>query len=218
MSNTGNSSGSSPIKPQRTVICADAVDWCEKHPEHGPVVTSPPDANEVGMDIEEWAPWFNAAVLECLTVTGEKYPAVFYVTDRRHTGQIFSKSDVVFAAAGEAGYQVLWHKIALRRQPNKLDLYRPTYTHLIAVGPAGTRGGKATPDVFDRGDVLYPNGMGRRAAAVAVEFVGKYAKGVPIVNPYCGRGTVLAAAEAFGYDSVGIDIDPEQCEAASEAW
>lgn len=201
----------------RSVICGDAVEWCVKHPEYGPVVTSPPDANELGVDISEWSPWFDEALLACLVVTGEKFPAVFYVTDRRHTGQIFSKADAVLAAAGSAGYHVLWHKIALRRDPGKLDLYRPTYSHMIAVGPPGTRGGKATPDVFDRGHVLYPNGMGWRAATMAVEYVSAYAKGVPVVNPYCGRGTVLAAAQAAGLRAVGIDNDPDQCELAREA-
>lgn len=201
-----------PESPQRTVICGDAVEWCLDHAEYGPVVTSPPDAAEVGMDIPEWGAWFDGAVMACLNVTGERFPAVFYVTDRRHVGAIYSKADAVMAAAGSAGYQVLWHKIALRRSPGKLDLYRPTYSHMIAVGPRSTRGGKATPDVFDRGPVLYPNGMGATAARMAVEFVSKYAvKGAPVVNPYCGRGTVLAAASEAGLRAVGIDNDEEQC-------
>lgn len=201
--------------PQRTLICGDAVEWCLENGDVGPVVTSPPDAAEVGMDVEEWRDWFALAVGACLNVTGERFPAVFYVTDRRHVGAICSKADQVLASAGSAGYHVLWHKIALRRSPGKLDLYRPTYSHVIAVGPPGTRGGKATPDVFDRGHVLYANGMGWAAATLAVEFVGKYAtRGVPVVNPYCGRGTVLAAAEAAGLPAIGIDNDPAQVEYA----
>lgn len=173
------------------------------------------------MELGPWADWFEGAVGSCLHVTGQRYPAVFYVTDRRHTGQIFSKADAVLAAAGSFGYHVLWHKIALRREPGKLDLYRPTYSHMIAIGPPGTRGGKATPDVFDRGPVLYPNGMGMTAARMAVEFVARYTeRGVhpaPVVNPYCGRGTVLAAASAAGLPAVGIDNDPDQCAYAKEA-
>lgn len=207
--------------PERRVICADAVKWCQRHPDYGPVVTSPPDANEVGMELEPWSRWFEEAVGSCLHVTGQRFPAVFYVTDRRHTGQIYSKADAVLAAAGSFGYYVLWHKIALRRAPGKLDLYRPTYSHMIAIGPAGTRGGKATPDVFDRGPVSYPNGMGAEAARLAVEFVARYTeRGVhpaPVVNPYCGRGTVLAAATAAGLPAVGIDNDPDQCAYAKEA-
>lgn len=203
------------IAPTRLVFHADAVEWCREHPEFGPVVTSPPDAHEVGMDVEDWRPWFDEALAQCMTVTGERFPAVFYVTDRRYVGEIVSKADLVFGATWDAGYRVLWHKIALRRDAGKIDLHRPTYSHMIAVGPPGTRGGKTSPDVFNRGPVLYPNGMGAEAARVAVEFVAKYAKGVPVVNPYCGRGTVLRAANEVGLDAVGIDNDEEQCDYAS---
>lgn len=169
------------------------------------------------MEVEPWRDWFMDALATCLIVTGGEYPAVFYVTDRRHIGAIVSKADMVFAAAGVAGYECLWHKIALRRDPGKIDLHRPTYSHLIAVGPPGTRPGRATPDVFDRGPVSYPNGMGRHAAEVAVSFVAKHAKGSPVVNPYCGRGTILRAASDAGLGSVGIDIDREQCDYAERA-
>jgi site-specific DNA-methyltransferase (adenine-specific) len=41
-------------------------------------------------------------------------------------------------------------------------------------------------------------------------------KGV-ILDPFTGGGSTLAAAEALGYDSIGIEINPEYVEMARQA-
>src|SRR2546426_1074955 len=38
-----------------------------------------------------------------------------------------------------------------------------------------------------------------------------------IVDPFCGAGSAIAAAEFFGYESVGIEVDPEYYELARKS-
>lgn len=37
------------------------------------------------------------------------------------------------------------------------------------------------------------------------------------LDPFCGAGSTIAAAEAIGYDSVGIEVYPEYFEMAKQA-
>jgi hypothetical protein len=176
----------------------------------GAVITSPPDAYEIDMDVKPWRLWFHKAVARSIVLAGLQ-PAVFYVTDRKYNGELVSKAGIIISAATELDRQVMWHKSCLRTDVGRADLFRPTYSHMIAVGTRPwVTPGKATPDVIGRGPVLYANGMGVDAARRAVAYVaGQGAR--KVYNPFCGRGTVLAAAEEAGLDAVGIDNDEAQC-------
>jgi tRNA G10 N-methylase Trm11 len=35
-----------------------------------------------------------------------------------------------------------------------------------------------------------------------------------VVDPFCGRGTVLAVANAMGFDALGVDLGAKRCRAA----
>ena len=197
--------------PSREVICADALPWMAEHAGAGGVVTSLPDADEMGWGILAWRDWFAEAAGLALAVPPPEATAVFYQTDRKAGGRLESKAALLMRVAEASGYRLLWHKIALRREPGKVDLHRPGYTHLLAFSREG-RPGPATPDVFPAGAMVYPNAMGAAAAEVAINLVA--ASSPVIYDPFCGRGSVLAIANALGHDAVGIDIDPEQCERA----
>lgn len=196
-----------------TIICADAVAWMEGG-DCPPcsVVTSPPDQAEIGCSMDEWRVWYLRACYAACRCLAPGAPAVFYGTDRKHEGEWVSKARIFTDAANQAGLHLLWHKIALRRPVGSTDLLRPGYSHLMAFGDAISRPGRATPDVFDRGRTLYPNGMGLAAARLAVEFAMR--PDLPLVDPFCGRGTVPAVADALGANAIGVDIDPQQVEAA----
>jgi hypothetical protein len=195
----------------KLIVCADALPWMREGRTRGAVVTSLPDADEIGRSLPEWRAWFSEAAELCFGITEPAAATVFYQTDRKAEGQTHSKAALVLAAADRAGSRLLWHKIALRRAPGAVDLHRPGYTHLIAFSRNG-RPGAATPDVFDAGPRLYPNGMGIKAARLAVSFAGQGSR--MILDPFCGRGTIPAVADALGLDAIGVDIDPAQCEAA----
>lgn len=186
------------------IVCADALEWLPANRAPA-IVTSPPDASEVGLDPGAWREWFVEAVHACIAASDG--PVVFYVTDRKADGGTYSKAALV--TAGAVGARLVWHKIALRRDVGAVDLHRPGFSHLLAFNG---KPGKATADVFPRGRVLYPNGTGLVAARVAVEWVSGQASGV--VDPFCGQGTIPAVAEALGLKALGVDLDERQCEKA----
>lgn len=75
--------------------------------------------------------------------------------------------------------------------------------------------GKPTPDVIERGQMIYDNAMGLNAVRASLEFIRTNGKQTDLItDPFCGRGTILAAANKMGFNSVGCDIDEEQCKKA----
>lgn len=199
-------------------LCADALAWLSSAdiPPLSAIITSLPDADEVAetMDYDEWRGWFSLAASRCLLAAEPSMPIVFLQTDRLHGGRTESKAKMIGFAADYVGMHLLWHKIVLRRQPGQTDLHRPTYSHLVAYS-IGARPGSRTPDVLAPSPSLYKNGMPWAAARTAVDYaVGQGAECV--IDPFCGYGTVLAAADEVGVESIGVDIDPQMALRARE--
>lgn len=196
----------------KTIICADAVKWMATTDLKGSVVTSLPDPEEINATPEEWRKWFVNASSLAMALAKPSAPSIFYQTDRKADGRTYSKAGLLIEAANQRGVCLLWHKIVLRRQVGSIDLHRPGFTHLMAFSAKG-KPGVASPDVIERGEMIYPNAMGIKVARFAVEFAGHYDR--LILDPFCGRGTIPALADALGFNSVGVDIDNSQCEKAS---
>jgi hypothetical protein len=198
------------------IICADALEWMlqdENMGNCGAVITSPPDMHEIpGVSFDEWHKLFTQAVFRSVRIHTPGCPVIFYVTDRKHQGNLISKANIIMRVMQYTNMKLLWHKIALRRGVGKIDFMRPTYSHLIAFGN-GIGPGAATADVIERGRTLYPNGTGMGAAQVAVEFARKYTD--TITDPFCGVGTIVAVAKMMGVkNTTGVDIDQLQCDKA----
>jgi ribosomal protein L11 methylase PrmA len=169
--------------------------------------------DETSFKESEYLQWFREAAHLCFLSSSLTHPVIFYQTDRLYKGMRISKCSMLMHEAEKVGYTVVYHKIVLRRDPGKIDLRRPGYSHLLCFGTEGVTAGKATPDVFHAGGVLYPNGTGLQAATVALQTALRH--GSKVCDPFCGRGTIPAIAEAMGFEKVvGVDIDPAQCEAA----
>lgn len=193
-------------------LCADSERWLAENKDVGAVFASLPDEKEMPLSPEAWQEWFVGMIEACIAAASAEAPAIFYQTDRKANGGLRSKAELIFTAAQRAGARLLWHKIVLRRDVGGVDLYRPTYCHLIAVSAKG-RSGQATPDVIEGGASVYENGTRINAAILAVKFAKLSSSN--LVDPFCGRGTVPAIASHYGMNALGIDNDPRQIEAAA---
>lgn len=201
--------------PARDVVCAEAVQWLRTHEAVADraIVTSLPDVSEVGMSLAAWRTWFLDAVLAVVNATTPAQPAIFFQTDIKRDGHWIDKGALVVRAAEDAGAHVLFHKVVCRRPPGTNTYGRPAFTHLIAVSrelkcPAVL----AVPDIIvDAGRLPWVRAMGVRAAGHAVRFARDHAAAKSILDPFCGVGTVLAAANLLGLDAVGVERSRQRC-------
>jgi len=207
---------------RHTILCRDGIRWCRANKSKIPaIVTSIPDASEIGLQTiktkteeKHYTNFFLRAADAVFQATTDDGYAMFIQTDRKHSGLI-DKPFLLSQAAYARGFRMMFHKIALIRKVNQTDLHKPTYTHVICYSKRGTPG-KATPDVFPRGNVLYKNGAGVNAVAVCLHFLK--AKGITTVaDPFVGQGTTLIVAKKMKFtEGIGVDIDPEQCTKADK--
>lgn len=222
MSDEGSSSssegGSTPSAPRREVQCADAIPWMQAcgRIEGGCAITSLPDISEVGMTMPVWRAWFLDAVRLVIDCVPDDSASLFFQSDIKRDGAWIDKGAMVIRAAEDAGARVLFHKIVCRRPPGMLTYGRPGYTHLIAV----SRTMKCPevlplPDIItDAGRLPWVRAMGVRAAGHAVRFARDHVRASTVFDPFCGVGTVLAAANALGLNALGVEKSRKRCEQA----
>jgi DNA methylase len=201
-------------KGKREVICTDAIQWLENHSGLDSIVTSIPEMDELGLKYKDYIPFLRNAAHLCLESTKDSGYVIFLQTDRKYKGWV-DKSYFISDEAYKLGYRMVWHKIALRKEPGKSDLFRPTYSHMLCYTKAG-KAGPLLPDVIQRGSITYDNAFGVEAVKLAIQFL-KQCRIKKVYDVFVGSGTTLAVANAFGLDAVGIDIDKAQCKKAQVA-
>ena len=196
---------------KRTVLCTDSIKWLESHHGLDAIVTSIPDMSEVGLGYDKYIEFLRKASRLCMNAVKDKGYAVFLQTDRKHNGWL-DKAYFIQDEAQKLGMRLIWHKIALRTDVGKTDLYRPTYSHMLCFSKAGPIG-KPVPDVVERGSISYGNAFGVEAVKLVVRYLK--ANGIKTIHDvFVGSGTTLAVANFYGMNAMGIDIDEEQCKKA----
>jgi hypothetical protein len=71
------------------------------------------------------------------------------------------------------------------------------------------------PDVLpDAGFMPWSRAMGVAACRVACRYLIDETTTRTVVDPFCGRGTVLAVANAMGLDAIGVDLSAKRVRAA----
>jgi hypothetical protein len=181
------------------------------------MVTSLPDVSEVPPhSLDSWRSWFVDAASLVLEKTPDDGVAIFYQTDVKKAGTWVDKGYLCQKAAERCGHVELFHKIVCRKPAGTITFGRPAYSHLLCFS-RGVRLdlAKATADVLpDAGLMTWTRAMGRDACLLACRFVLECTTTRSIVDPFCGLGSVLAAANALGLDAIGIELSRKRAQKA----
>lgn len=203
----------------RHIVQADALAWLKENPAEpaASVITSLPDVSELPeLGLEGWRAWFIGAARAILRWLPEDGVAIFYQSDVRHRGVWIDKGYLVLRAAEEESASLVWHKIVCRRAPGSKTLGRPSYSHMLCLAKTPRPPGRVvTADVLpDAGHMPWSRAMGINACRVACEWLRDETRTRVVVDPFCGRGTVLAVAEESGFETIGVDLSARRCKQA----
>jgi hypothetical protein len=194
----------------REIVVADSLEYLKKVSSLPNVVTGICDQNETDMSMPQYLQFFKDIASLIFTKLDKSGYAIFIQTDRKHDREWMDKSYMLTELAYSHGLKMVWHKIVLHRPLGSTNLYRPCYAHMLCYTYTG-KPGAAFSDVLPVSEKLYENGTPLGAAEAAVKFIkDNNKKSTLIVDPFVGRGTVVAIANRFGLDAIGIDIDPKQ--------
>lgn len=195
---------------ERSVYCLDALPWLRAHaPLQGcSVITSLPDVSGLPeLGLEGWRRWFLEAAELVLAATPHDGVSIFYQTDIKRDGLWIDKGYLCQRAAERAEASLLWHRIACRKPAGELNFGRPAYSHLLCFSRGlRDRAAVAYPDVLpSAGEMSWSQAMGADACRLACRYVLSHTPTRTVVDPFCGQGSVLAAANALGLAAIGID-------------
>lgn len=203
----------------REVFCDDAILWLRNYQDKGSVsfLGSLPDISEFpGYSLTEWKQWFHDTASLILNCTSPDGVSIFFQSDIKHEGLWVDKAFIIQKAAEELGHNLLWHKIFCRAPAGTIMFGRPAYSHMLCFSRTVIPDlSKSTADVVpDLGDKTWVRGMGLEASLFASNFVKKQTLTKTLINPFCGEGSVLAAANYAGLNAVGIERSPKRAEKA----
>jgi hypothetical protein len=177
-----------------------------------------PDISEFpNYTLPMWKEWFINTATLVLSKTPEMGVTIFYQSDIKVDGVWVDKGFLCQKAAESLGHSLLWHKIICRVQPGKATFGRPAYSHVLCFSKCLRLVdlGKSTPDVIpDIGDKTWERGMGLNACEMIGKFIAEQTPTTTIVHPFCGQGGMLAMANSFGLDAIGIERSPKRAEVA----
>jgi len=204
----------------RIVHLADGVAYLASAqlPSDHAIITSLPDHSETPLEVAAWRRWFvDTVALACRAVADDGV-AIFYQTDVKHEGRWIDKGHLVHSGIDAAGSHLLWHKIVCRESPGTATYGRPGYTHMLCASRARTLSiGSSTADVLPAlGHMSWSRAMGAAACEHAIDFVASLQVRV-VVDPFCGQGSILAAANARGMDAIGVELSKRRASKARNA-
>lgn len=195
---------------RRVIHHGDGLAWLREATLTGEdaIVTSLPDVSELPeLGFEGWREWFiDTSELICRTLADDGL-AIFYQTDIKHDGRWVDKSVLVSEGARRADSHLLWRKVVCRVPPGTTTFGRPAYAHLLCFSrEARFVPGQSTPDVLpSTGEMSWSRAMGAEVCATVVSFLKKFTDCTTIIDPFCGHGSVLAAANAQGLHAIGVE-------------
>jgi len=205
---------------ERHVYCEDALDWFKKNQNlsNFSIVTSMPDISEFpGYKLEKWQTWFTDTAKFLLSQCPDEGVSIFYQSDIKLDGAWIDKGFLCQKAAEELGQTLLWHKIVCKAGPGITTFGTPAYSHILCFSKKIrlTDLSKSTPDIIPQiGEKTWQRGIGLNTALTIAKFVLDQTSSRTIINPFCGEGSILAAANAVGLSSIGIERSPKRAQKA----
>ena len=206
------------INIDRTVYCEDALAWLSSNDilSSSSLVASMPDISEFPhFSPAEWKAWFTETASLILSRTPNEGVTIFYQSDIKNHGEWIDKGYLCQKAAENLGHALLWHKIVCRTAPGMATFGRPAYSHLLCFSKELrlTDLSKSSPDVIpELGEKTWERGMGLSTGLFIAKFILEQTKTRTVVNPFCGEGSMLAAANAIGLHAIGIERSPKRAE------
>ncbi len=204
---------------ERIVHTADAIEWLNSREvlEGSSLVGSLPDISEFpGYTLAQWKEWFTTTTRLILSRTPPEGVTFFFQSDIKVDNTWVDKAYLVQKAAEELGREMLFHKIVCRFPAGTITFGRPAYSHVLAFSQSVRPDyGKSTADVLpDTGEKTWVRGMGLDVSLMIARFVKEHTETKTIVNPFCGQGSMLAAANFLGLNAVGIERSTKRAEMA----
>lgn len=203
----------------RSVLAEDAISWLKSSPvqEGASFVASMPDISEFpGYSLKEWKEWFTEAATLILSRCPDDGVTIFYQSDIKHEGTWVDKGFLCQKAAEALGHELLWHKVVCRSPAGIATFGRPAYSHMLCFSKTLKADvAKSTADVIpDLGEKTWQRGMGLEACLMIAKFIKEQTSSTLMINPFCGEGSMLAAANALELDALGIEKSPKRAEKA----
>jgi hypothetical protein len=197
----------------RVVHEGDGVAYLERGelPADVAVVTSLPDVSELGLPEAAWRSWFVAVAEKACRAVGDRSVAVFFQSDVTREGRWIDKGHLVHLGADAAGAACLFHKIACRAPPGTPTPGRPAFARLLGFSRGLRLDATTTADVLPRlGAMPWRRAMGVAACEATCRFLLDHTDCREVLDPFCGMGTMLAVAEAYGLRATGVELSPRR--------
>ncbi|GAM25185.1 hypothetical protein SAMD00019534_083600, partial [Acytostelium subglobosum LB1] len=205
----------------RDITCQDAVQWLKDNTVASgtSVITSLPDIVEMtGYSLQQYRDWFVDTVELITSKLSDNNVAIFYQTDIRRkvkgnkgiVDEYLDKGYLCAKGAERSGCKMVWHKLMYSVAPELGKVSRgqtPGFSHMLcfAKKPGLLTYQEQTPDIAPRGGMVWKKAMGLNACMVAL----RYIRGVgcnTVLDTFCGKGSVLAAANMLGLHAIGVDL------------
>lgn len=202
----------------RIVHCEDALTWLKAQPvlEGCSLVASLPDISEVSAaTLEEWKRYFIDTASLIMSRCPDDGVSIFFQSDIKVQGTWVDKGYLCQKAADSLGHELLWHKIVCRAPAGIATHSKSGYSHLLCFSKklrlldSATSTADVLPDV---GEKTWTRGTGLEASLAIARFIDSHTPSRTVVNPFCGQGSMLAAANAVGLNAIGIERSPKRAE------
>ncbi|CAJ1358020.1 unnamed protein product, partial [Effrenium voratum] len=155
--------------------------------------------------------WFREALRLIFAACKEETLVVFLQTDICSEGRWINKAQLIGQEAQTFGAALLWHKITFDPEMVGVDRRGASadFSHLLCFQVGGVVNFRcAVPDLLPRGRKVYAQGMGTHAMGLVLAWLKQAQPGLDlVVDPFCGRGTVLALSNGLGLRALGLELD-----------